>query len=365
MVGVFFQIFLYEFFGLSLVALLLFNAAIAIIRPPFQIGAAKLFSRIGLVPSMIIGTLGVSLFYFCFFLLDSGAPIHDWWLIGTGVVGLVLVNAFYWAPFHIDFAEFSPKKKGKSLAKIFAMQRVLGVIGPLLAGWIILKLGFYANFLIGFGLNLISVIPLFFLPAFKVQYEFGFFETFKKFVSKEYRPMTLSMMAYGAENIVGVVIWPIFLYEVFNGEYLQVGAFAAVVVVVALGLEFLVGTLTDKRSPQKMLKIGSGVYAAGWVGKGLVDTVIGVFAASTFHSLGLILYRSPFDALFYEEAADAGHYVDELTILRQVSLNIGRALILLVLVGLTAWFGIGISFFVAALVSLGANALLRFHATNS
>jgi len=42
------------------------------------------------------------------------------------------------------------------------------------------------------------------------------------------------MMAYGAENIVGVVIWPIFLFAIFDGQYLEIGTFAAIIVIIGL-----------------------------------------------------------------------------------------------------------------------------------
>jgi hypothetical protein len=63
------------------------------------------------------------------------------------------------------------------------------------------------------------------------------------------------------------------------------------------------------------------------------------------------------DAMTYEQAADAGHYIDEYTVLREMSLNIGRILIILFLLALSLQFSITISFFVAALISLGINRL--------
>jgi hypothetical protein len=63
------------------------------------------------------------------------------------------------------------------------------------------------------------------------------------------------------------------------------------------------------------------------------------------------------DALTYEQAADAGHYIDEYTVLREMSLNIGRILILVFLLILSLSFSISVSFFVAAVISLGINRL--------
>lgn len=154
------------------------------------------------------------------------------------------------------------------------------------------------------------------------------------------------------------------MYAIFNGQYLEIGAFAAIIVVIGLVLELAVGRETDKLSPAKLLKYGTGIYALGWVWKGLVETVVGVFAASTFHNVGAILLRTPMDTLMYEQAADSGHYIDEYTVLREIALNIGRVLMLLFLILITSQFSLGASFFVAAVVSLGINWLVGYHAKN-
>ncbi|HLD21031.1 MAG TPA: MFS transporter [Patescibacteria group bacterium] len=362
-VGVFLPIFLYEFFNLSITAVLLWYAINFAVKFPFQVWAAQIFSRTGLIASMVFGTLGIMLFYWTFYLIDAGSALDPYLLMAIGIAGLTIVSCFYWSPFHIDYAQFGPKEaRGAYLARLYALQQLIQVIAPVLAGWVIVTYGFRLNFFLGLVLAGASIVPLFFLPAFKVKYEFGFWESFKKLFGKRFRPMSLSMMAYGAENIVGVVVWPIFLYAIFQGQYLEIGAFAAIIVVIGLALELLVGRETDRFSASKLLKYGTGIYALGWVWKGLVETVAGVFAASTFHNVGAILLRTPMDTLMYEQAADSGHYIDEYTVLREIALGIGRVLMLLFLIAVTSVFSIGASFFVAAVVSLGINWLVDYQA---
>ncbi len=312
---------------------------------------------------MIIGQLGLMVFYVTIYLLDIGSGFSDISLIVIGLLGLVVVSTMYWSPFHIDFASFGTKgKRGRQVSLFYSVQRVLGVIGPIIAAYIILRQGYHITFLIGLFLVATSIIPILFLPKHKVEYEFGYFESWKEMFSKDYRAMTASMMAYGAESIVGVAVWPIFLFTVFKGDYLNIGGFAAVIVVISLLLERFIGKETDKVSARRMMKIGSSVYALGWVFKGLVQTVVGVFAASTFHSLGSIMLRTPMDALMYEQAADSGHYVDEYTVLREMALCLGRILMIAFLILITLYFSIGTAFFVAAVVTLGINRLADYHA---
>ena len=59
----------------------------------------------------------------------------------------------------------------------------------------------------------------------------------------------------------------------------------------------------------------------------------------------------------YEQAADRGHYVDEYTVLREISLNIGRVLMLVSLFILFYFVGLTFAFILAAIASLLINTL--------
>ena len=129
--------------------------------------------------------------------------------------------------------------------------------------------------------------------------------------------------------------------------------------IISLALQFLIGVQIDKGRVRKLLKWGTGLYALGWFSKALVDTVVGIFAASTFHSFGSLLLRAPMDTLLYEQAADSGHYVDEYTVIKETALTFGRLGMVVILIGVTAWFSIPAAFVAAAIVSLGINLLAR------
>lgn len=363
LIGMFLPIFWYEFFGMSITYVLVWYLLNFLFKIPFFVLGAKIFSRTGLTTSMILGNIGLIGFYLTIYYLDIGSNLSTILLIGLGIVALAIYSNLYWSPFNIDLATFTTKgKRGRQLSIYYSMERALGVIGPIVAAFIIFKYGYNITFLIGLLLVVASIIPLLFLQKHKVSYEFGYFESWKELFSKDYRSMTTSMMAYGAEGVVGAVIWPIFLFIIFKGDYLEIGGFAAIIIVISLLFELFIGKQTDKYSAKKMMKLGSGVYALGWFFKGLVQTVVGVFAASTFHSLGAIMLRTPMDTLMYEQAADSGHYIDEYTVLREMALNIGRIIMVALLIVITLYFSISVSFFVAAIVTLGINRLADFQA---
>ena len=117
------------------------------------------------------------------------------------------------------------------------------------------------------------------------------------------------------------------------------------------------GKYTDKFNKKKLLRYGTVLYSLGWLGKTIVQTGWHIFLASTYHSFSAVAMRTPYDTLMYEKAADAGHYVDEYTVLREMSLNIGRVLMILVMFVLFNFFGLNYAFILAAVAALFINLI--------
>lgn len=361
--ALFFAMFLYEFFDQSVFWVLIWYAASYAVRLPLDIIAAKVFSRTGLVSSMAFGTSMMIVYYIALYILDTNVDFHPYLFLGLAIAGISLFNSFYWAPFHVDFAEFSTKgRRGRQLSLYYSAIRIIGVISPIVGGFLITEYGYSIIFLFAIFTYLLSYIPMMHLPRTHVMYEFGFFESFRKLISREFRPLTVSMMARGAENVVGIIIWPIFLFVILGGEYLDIGLFAAALVVVSIVLQMFVGKVIDRKRADKLLSFGTKMYSLGWFAKALVDSAFGVFAASTFHTLGAIFALTPMDAIYYEKAADAGHYVDEFTVIKETAITCGKLLMIGILLIVTTWISLQAAFVVAAIVTLAMSIISRFHA---
>ena len=351
-IGMFFAIFLYEFFNMQLHWVLIWYIICYAIRIPLFIWAAKLFSKIGLTTSMMIASVIWVGFYLTLYQMGRAPEVYPLFFLTLAMLLLAVLTVMYWAPFHVDFAKFSKKgKRGKQVSSFYALNQILQVTVPIIGAYLISTYSYEVAFLVGIVLVFASMVPLMYIPQTRVTYEFGFFETFKKMVEPKYRWLTVSMMAHGAESVVSTLIWPIFLFIVLKGDYLDVGLFAAAIVVVNILLQLGIGRALDKRPRKKLLKWGVDLYAVGWFGKALVDSVGGVFAASTFHSFGSIMMKTPLDTMMYEKAADAGHYIDEFTTIREIALVLGRTIMLSVVLLITTWLPITSAFVLAALVS--------------
>jgi len=183
-------------------------------------------------------------------------------------------------------------------------------------------------------------------------------ETWKQFFSRKRRKIVLAYMADGAENVVGIVIWPIFIYQLLNGDYFQVGAISTFIVGVTVGAQLLLGKKMDENDSKKdALKWGSFLYSAGWVVKIFITTAFHIFMVGAYHSVAKIFLRTPFDALTYEIAANQGHFVDEFTVLHEIAINFGKALMVLLIVVISFYLAIQWTFILAAASAIVFNLL--------
>lgn len=358
----FIPIFIYEFFGMNLQIFFIAYALIYAIRLPTFVWGAKLFTRTGLSVSMAIATLTWLIFYIGLYILDTSPNFFPYATFAITMLLLAIGNALYWGPFHVDFAQFSKKgRRGHQIGLLYAIQLVLAFAAPIVGGLLVSHYSYSTAFILALFTLALSFIPLAFVPNTHVAYEFGFFETFKKLFSKDYRYLTGSMAAAGAESVASTAVWPIFLFVVFKGDHLSVGIFAAVIVVVSVMLQLFVGKEVDKYKPRKLLPWGVDFNALGWIVKAFVSSIAGVFAASVIHRIGAIMMKTPMDTLMYEKAADAGHYIDEFTVIREIALTIGRTLFFVLMIFITMRASIQVAFILAAVVSFGINFFTRVH----
>lgn len=353
--GLFLPIFLFEQLGYSVQNVILFYIAsfgLFGLLVPF---GAMMMSKLGLKYSMILGTIFLAIYFLCFYYLKIN-------LLLFLVLSLIVVTLFrilYWVPYHTDFAKFTThKKRGKQIAILASVAIIVGIITPVFAGFIIEQFGFYILFLAAFFIVILSIIPLFSIRKVCEEYSYSYFQTFKElFKNSTNRKLSLAYGADGAQAVVTMVIWPIFIYQLLNQQYLAVGAISSAIILATVFFNLAIGDITDRMPKKPLIKIGTILFAIGWVIKIFIQTGFQIFIVSTYHSFAGIVMGVPFTAFMYREMDNKGHYIDEYTVLREVSLNIGRVLMLGLCFVLLSFVGLSWTFLLAAIASLFVNVL--------
>jgi len=352
--GLFLPIFLFIKLGHSINNVMIFFSASWLLYALLLPLGARMLNKFGLRRALRISVFTDALVFVCFYFWDY-APIP---LIILAIIFRVLNLLLFWIPFHIDFAKLTDKKdRGKEYSLIQISSTVISIIMPLLAGFLISQSGFNAIFFITIILTLIPYFPLMFIPRTHEDFTWGYRETFKKYFAKENRQLVLAHMSSGAENLVSYLIWPIFIWMLLDGKYLEVGVISTLISGTTVMLQLLAGSWTDKFDKRMLLKWGSVFYAIGWVVKMFISTAFQIFVVGVYHGFTNILMRTPFDSLTYELAADQGHFIDEFTVIKEMAVQFGRVLMTGVVVVTLLFVGLKWTFFMAAAVTVGFNFL--------
>jgi hypothetical protein len=354
LLGFFLPLFLFSIFGKIewVIVYYLCTHGVTLFSYPL---ATKVALKMDMKKLMIVATVFLVLYIYVINLFEVGVSLY---LVGLAILLINLFRLLYWVPYHTEFAEFSEKHyRGRELSLMNAMIALLGISLPAIAGFIIVKSGFNTLFVIVLVMYVVSVFPLFGIPKKREKFSYGYFETWKILVGEKNRKTFLAYFADGFQSAAGYIIWPIFILLLLKGEYLSVGFISTFIILVSVVLRLIMGDLADHKNKKKLLKIGSWLYSIGWLVKTFVESAFQIFVVGAYHGLSEVLLRTPFDTMMYDRAADREHYIDEYTVLREMSLRIGYLSLLILSLIILSFAGMNWVFVAVALVVLLVNKL--------
>lgn len=347
--GVFLPIFFFKEFGHDLqlvIAIYTSIFGIYFLTTPIS---ARLLGVLGTQRMIMLGVVFamlsiVALYYF---------PHNPAYATVAYIVFVSIYRAMYWVPYHVDFANsLDTTMRGRQLAILRNIASVILVAVPTIGGIIITSAGFSAVFLFSIVVMLIALGPLWFMNHTYERYSWGYVDTFVHLFSRNNRPLLLAHAANGAQGVVTLVFWPIYVFTLLDERFTVLGIISSLTIVVVIILRTLVGKLFDTWSHKRMLTVGVIMATTGWVSKLFVQTPLSIFVADSYHNFGRTVNTLSFDATTYEQSADNGRYVDEYTALKEMALGVGRVIMLLIIAALVAVFDMRVAFVLAAVVAL-------------
>jgi len=368
LLNLFMPIFLYELFDFNIKFVIYYYLAGHLLYAFTVAWGAQYLNKIGLRRSLRISVILGAIYYIVFYFIDkfsfNGVFAFSFdskilWLVILSIIVITPHRIMWWLPCHTDMAKFTNKRnRGKQLSLLEATTMALGTIGPIAAGWILTRYNYDVLFLIAIIIYFISLIPFSGLPKTRERFSWTYLRTWQEFFSKRRRRAVMAFVGNGAEDAVGLIIWPIFIYSLLNGKYFEIGALSTLIVAVTILLQLAMGKYADIGAKGKMIKISTFLYATGWAIKIFIATAFQIFIASAYHNLTKIFSRTPFDALTYEKAADQGHYVDEFTVIHEIAIQLGKSAMLFFVLLVLMFFSIQWAFLLAAVASLAMNFLV-------
>src|SRR3989339_21595 len=356
LLGIFLPIFLYELFDRNIHAVLAYYFIAGLVYMLLVAKGAQFLNRFGFRKALVVGTIAAAAVNTGYYFLTKENVLFIMPLI---IFLLVVFRMLFWIPYHVDFALFTKKgNRGRQVGFLLATLTLLGVAGPMIAGYVITNYGISILFTISIIVFLLSIVPFSFIPRTNEKFSWDYARSWREVFEKKNRAVVLGNIALGAEETIGVIVWPIFIFLLLDGDYFKVGALSSFIAGATVLMQLSLGHYLDRIGNKKhVLRIGSILYALGWIVKIFVVTAFQVFIAGIYHKFAKIFTDTSFDAIFYELAADQGHYIDEFTVLGEVAVQIGRVASIVVVGVMALYMSIEWTFVIGALAALSLNAL--------
>lgn len=351
LIGIFVPVFLYRL-GYSLQTIFGMYVFWFAVRPVLDVLNAFIVGRIGPKHSLALASL-LNIGYLA--LLLSLQSLH-WPLLfvaffGSWATGLHLQS------FHTDFSKVKHSEHGgKELSYIAVLERIGGVIGPLVGGVIATVYDPRYTIAAAIFLQIVALIPLFMSaePVVTKQHI-----TFKGMAWRRHIPDYVSTVPLSVENFISAIIWPLFLTAVVLGS----AVFAKLGIIVAAGTGLtilaaqLIGRLIDDSKGGLLLRVGTVVNAAIHCVRPFITSFPAAIGINIANDPVTAAYQMPYMKGFYDAADSLPGYRIAYIASIQVVGDIAKTLLCLGLWLATNYTDpvtvIKVGFFVAALASLG------------
>ncbi len=137
---IFLPIFLYELFDKNFHYVMYYYLAGFFLYMVFVPLGAIFLNNFGFRKALKASIFFGALFYlFLFFVNQENFK----YVIPLVIVVLLAFRVLHWVPYHVDFAKFSDiKNRGREVGLLSATTNIIGVVAPVVAGFIIFQFGF-------------------------------------------------------------------------------------------------------------------------------------------------------------------------------------------------------------------------------
>lgn len=335
LIGSFGVMFAYEVSGHQFIVPVLIMLIAAIVPLFFTAQSNFLLDKLGMRNSVIIGEI-FSILTWMAFLFTT--PENYMWSLSIATFFLIIYRIFYWVPHNILFATLTREsERAKSVALLSIVADFSALILPIIGGFLILTYGFNVIYVIGVFFALVGLLPLFKMTNRRAYLSWNAGQIWKKQFTKEYRPFVLSEYFQGLELAISVVLWPLVIYMLVEGNTLEVGLIASGTTLFLIIFNFFLARFMDKNHNHGIiLKYFTWALSLSWMLRIFVESALQIFASSIFGKISQSGVELPMKTMEFNIAGHDKNLIDEITVLREIPLNLGR---------ITGFIAIGVALF--------------------
>lgn len=346
MITIFVPIYLYSL-HFSIPRIILFALLGNIGSVLFALPAAKIIRRLGHTHSILFSTPLLIAYYLGLRYLGA-TP----WLFYVLPFVVAARTVLYNIGFELNFIQHADRSRIGNTLSIMAIITVMaGIVAPLFAGFLIFWFGFAALFIIGSAILILSTVPLLLSEEKYEPIDFNMHSFFQFVSARSFRGGALSFIGYAIESSIGRIIWPVFLVAILYSTE-TIGTVVALSAFITVATLSIVGRLTDKFDPRKLLRFGTMLYFFGWVGSIFADSTFKIFFIDSYRSVSGRFILLPWSAAFYRFTKKEHQFYA--VVARDMTFNASRVAIMPLLMAVFVFspYAFVISFAVASLFTL-------------
>jgi len=322
---------------------LLFVALMYLIAPVVKLFLTPLVFNVcsvyGLRVSFILGQIFLTL---CLILLRFEHITLAFVLLG-------FATSFWWIAYHIFFVEGGNLKSvGKDIGLLEALSLIIGIITPVLSGFVIQTVHANTFWNISITLSLLTIIPTLFLENSEKLSHVTFKDIYNEFKINKHDFLMFSGLS--SESYLYSTVWPIALIFVLD-DIFSIGLFFTAITLGAILINFFLGKYIDSHPKERIEKLGVLTFFVSWIGKVLLQNPVSFYFFETMHRIAQPLFSMPADATGYANAHNKN--TSRYLAFRQSSMHLSAIVVMLIFV-IVLYFDLPIwsMFIVAAGVSL-------------
>lgn len=320
----------------------LYNLIIVIFQPITFILAGKMAKRLDRVIVLRFGIIFLTAFYLVVLLVRESAS--DFIVLLGAILGIGY--GFYWLAFNVlTFEITEPENRDFFNGFLGIMSSVGGMVGPFLAGYIITHMFGYKGYTVIFSVSMaffaLAVVLSFFIKRRPAHGRFRFGRIIKeRKLNDNWRRITWAHVCQGWREGTFFFIVSVFVF-ISTGSELSLGSFGLINSGIGLVVYFIASRFIKKQYRNRFILIGGcGLFISIFLliyDVSYTKLLIYGGSIALFYPLLLI----PYVSLTYDVIGrgwKAAEMRVEYIVVRELYLNVGRALSILV-------FLLGISFF--------------------
>ena len=314
----------------------MYNLAIFIFQPITFIVAGKLAKKVDRIIVLRLGVIFLSLFFLTVLLIGHYAAIYNFilgCLLGIGY-------GFYWLAFNVlTFEITEPETRDFFNGFLGSLESLGGMIGPVLAGFIIAKLpteiGYTTVFSISLSLFILAVICSFFLKRRKAEGKFRLKKVFAEInINENWRNTILANIFQGMREGIFVFVVTIWVFLITKNEF-ALGIFNLTLSFMSFVFYFIVTKMISQPLRKKAILVGSIVISFSVFIILFELTYVHLLIYAFIIGIAYPIINVPFNSITYDIIGTSS-YAKELRIEYVVGLeicvNIGRVFSLIIFI---------------------------------